>query len=256
MHAGSSKTALSRTRGQLERELSSFADAQRAANLAWFFKTGKGQYGEGDQFLGIRVPLLRRIALRYRALSLKDLERLLASSIHEHRLAALEILVAQYEAADEARREIIFAWYLDHTSRINNWDLVDTSAPYIVGEHLKSRRRGVLDRLARSDLLWERRIAIVSTLTLIKCGEITDTFRIAEKLLSDKHDLIHKAVGWALREAGGVSRPALVEFLAKHYHSIPRTALRYAIEHFSPEQRKQILAGNFRKERSGSYILK
>jgi 3-methyladenine DNA glycosylase AlkD len=128
---------------------------------------------------------------------------------------------------------------------VNNWDLVDTSAPYIVGEHLKTRARHLLDQLAGSTILWERRVAIVATLALIKHGEPGDTFRIARKLLSDRHDLMHKAVGWALREAGRASRPELLDFLRQHYSSLPRTTLRYAIEHFTPEQRKQLLAGNF-----------
>jgi 3-methyladenine DNA glycosylase AlkD len=234
------------TRRQLERELVSLADPQRAKNAAWFFKTGRGQYGEGDRFLGIPVPLQRKIALRYRELALDDIAHLLASPFHEHRFTALEILVAQYERAEDGLREEIFLFYLEHTSGINNWDLVDTSAPYIVGEHLKTRPRRLLAKLASSANLWERRIAIVSTLALVKHGEIEDTLSIASKLLVDKHDLIHKAVGWALREAGRVSRPALVGFLAKHYSSIPRTALRYAIEHFPPDQRKRILAGNVR----------
>lgn len=234
-----------RARRDLKRELASAADPKRAETSAWFFKTGKGDYGEGDRFIGVPVPLQRKIALRYRCLSLDDLARLLASHIHEYRFAALEILVAQYERARPEEREQIVHFYLEQTGRINNWDLVDTSAPYIIGEHLRTRSRDLLDRLAASDQLWERRIAIVSTLALIKHGEISDTFRIGEKLLSDKHDLIQKAVGWALRETGKVSRPALLRFLRRHYASIPRTTLRYAIEHFPPEQRQQILAGKF-----------
>ena len=236
------------TRLQLQRDLAALADAERAANVAWFFKTGKGQYGEGDRFLGIPVPLLRKTALRYRDLALADIGRLLASRIHEHRAAALEILVAQYEreSSEKARGRIV-RFYLAHTSGINNWDLVDASAPYILGNYLKTRPRDPLYKLAASPNLWERRIAIVSTLAFIKCGEIEDTFRIAGLLLSDDHDLIHKAVGWALREAGKVSRDALLNFLANHYVLIPRTALRYAIEHFDPEQRKQILAGQMRE---------
>jgi len=228
----------------LVRELAAVADEKRAVSSAWFFKTGKGQYGEGDRFLGISVPLQRKIALRYRDLELKDIERLLASPIHEHRFAALAILTEQYARADENTREEIVKFYLEHTDCVNNWDLVDTSAPYILGEHLRTRSRDLLDQLAASILLWERRIAIVSTLRLIKNGEIEDTFRIAEKLLEDRHDLIQKAVGWALRETGKVSRGALLAFIRKHYQRMPRTALRYAIEHFSPEQRKRILAGD------------
>ena len=231
------------TRKSLERDLEALADPEKAANLSWFFKTGKGQYGEGDRFLGIKVPEMRRTALRYRGLALSDIERLLKSRYHEIRLAALEILVAKYEKESPKEQEEIARFYLDHTEGINNWDLVDASAPYILGDYLKSRSRDLLDRLAVSPNLWERRIAIVSTLGLIKKGEIEDTFRIAEKLLSDKHDLIHKAVGWALREAGKVSRPAMLQFLRQHYKAIPRTALRYAIEHLPPDQRKCILSG-------------
>lgn len=233
------------TRMQLQRDLARLADPERAANVAWFFKTGKGEYGEGDRFLGIPVPLLRKTALRYRDLSLTDIGRLLASRIHEHRAAALEILVAQYERGSDEARDRIARFYLAHTSGINNWDLVDASAPYILGDHLKTRPRDLLYKLAASSNLWERRIAIVSTFAFIKSGEIDETFRIAELLLSDTHDLIHKAVGWALRETGKVSRRALLNFLTKHYTRIPHTALRYAIEHFSPEQRKQMLAGKF-----------
>jgi 3-methyladenine DNA glycosylase AlkD len=227
------------------RELKAVASRKRAASSAWFFKTGKGQYGEGDRFLGITVPLQRRIALRHRHLPFADIKRLLASPIHEHRAVGLEILVAQYERGDNAQRDRIFQFYLRNARRANNWDLVDGSAPYIVGEHLKTRSRGVLDRLAASKLLWERRIAIVSTLALIKNAEVKDTHRIAKKLLADQHDLIHKAVGWALRETGKVSRPALLRFLRANYESIPRTALRYAIERFPQAHRKRILAGNF-----------
>ena len=233
------------SRQQLERELSLLADPKRAESLSWFFKTGKGQYGEGDRFLGIRVPVQRRIARKYLALSLPDIARLLVSPIHEYRFTALEILVGRYERAIEPEQGRIFKFYLRHARRINNWDLVDTSAPYIVGEHLRNRSRRVLDLLACAKSIWERRIAIVSTLPLIKQGEVDDTFRISEKLLADKHDLIQKAVGWALRETGKVSRPRLLKFLETHYPSLSRTSLRYAIEHFSPEERKKILSGNF-----------
>jgi 3-methyladenine DNA glycosylase AlkD len=228
------------------RALAAAADPKRAATSAWFFKTGKGEYGEGDRFIGITVPVLRRIAVRHLEIPLADIGRLLASPIHEHRLAALEILVAQYERAGEDGRENIFRFYLRHAERANNWDLVDASAPYIVGEHLKTRSRSLLDELAASPNIWKRRIAIVSTFAFIRAGEIKDTFRIAEKLLGDEHDLIHKAAGWALREAGKVSQPALLNFLRRRYSSIPRTTLRYAIERLPAAQRKRILAGNFR----------
>ncbi len=227
------------------RDLAALGNPSSAAGAARFFKSGVGEYGEGDKFLGIPVPALRSTALRYRSLALSDLVRLLASDIHEHRLAALEILVAQYESAADPDRKIIVEFYLANTRGINNWDLVDASAPYILGEHLRTRSRRVLLRLAKSKSLWERRIAIVATLMLIRYGETADTFLIAEKLLADPHDLIHKAVGWALREAGKVSQPDLLAFLAKHYPSIPRTTLRYAIERFPQQQRKRMLAGKF-----------
>ena len=233
------------TRSQLVGDLAALADPARASVAAKYFKTGAGEYGEGDKFLGIPVPLQRKVALAYCDLSLRDIALLLASPTHEHRSAALEILVCQYERAADADREKIVEFYLQHTRGINNWDLVDASAPYILGEHLKTRSRRLLGTLAKSKLVWERRIAIVSTLTLIRNGETADTFRIAEMLLGDSHDLIQKAVGWALRETGKVSRPALVAFLAKHYASISRVALRYAIEHFPLQERKRILAGKF-----------
>jgi 3-methyladenine DNA glycosylase AlkD len=224
----------------LKKELAAAADPERARNLAWFFKTAKGEYGYGDRFIGLTVPTTRRIAHRYLHLPLTDIERLLASPIHEHRSAALEILVAQYE---RERSKAVFDFYLKHTRFVNNWDLVDGSAPYIVGQHLLRRPRRILYRLARSRNLWERRIAIVSTLAFIKAGEIEDTFAIAKLLLKDDHDLIHKAVGWALRETGKQSAPALLEFLKQNYSALPRTTLRYAIERFPRAQRKRILSG-------------
>ena len=239
------KTAAHGRRRDLERELAAAGDKDRAKTLAWFFKTGKGEYAEGDQFLGLTVPAMRRIALRYRGLGLKELESLLASSVHEHRAAALEILVAQFEHGGEIAREQIARFYLNQTRRINNWDLVDGSAPYIMGAYLLSRPREVLDQLAGSENLWERRIAIVFTFAFLKQGSVEDTFRIAERLITDKHDLIHKATGWALREAGKVCPPALIRFLRKHYNALPRTTLRYAIERFPANQRRQMLGGVF-----------
>lgn len=230
---------------ELRRELAASADPERARNLAWFFKTAKGQYGEGDRFIGITVPVLRRIARRYRHLRLGEITKLLTSRTHEHRFTALEILVAQYECGDTDSRQSIFDFYLRHTRNINNWDLVDTSAPYIIGEHLRSRPRDILYKLSKSRNLWERRIAIVATMPLIRTGDLDDTFAIATLLLDDKHDLIHKAVGWMLREAGKRSMPALLKFLQQNYRAIPRTALRYAIERLPKSQRKSILVGVF-----------
>ena len=226
--------------GDLKKELAAATDSERARNLAWFFKTGKGQYGYGDRFIGLTVPTIRRIAHRYVHLPLTDVAKLLASPIHEHRFAALEILVAQYE---RDKSKAIFDFYLKHTKFVNNWDLVDTSAPYIVGEHLLTRPRKILYRLAKSKSIWERRIAIVSTMIFIRAGEIEDTFAIARLLLADDHDLIHKAVGWMLREAGKQSASALLRFLKENCARLPRTTLRYAIERFPAAERKRLLAG-------------
>jgi len=233
---------------QLERllsELASAADPERAKSSAWFFKTGKGQYGEGDQFLGVSVPAQRKIALGHIDLEPAAIEKLLASKLHEHRFVALEILVAQFEAGTPKVQAEIYRFYLAHTAGINNWDLVDTSAPYIVGQYLLTRPRKVLRKLAKSKNIWERRIAIVSTFAFIRAGQTEDTFSVAQTLLADKHDLIHKAVGWALREAGKNNPDLLLGFLEEHYDRLPRTALRYAIERFSPAERKRFLAGNF-----------
>jgi 3-methyladenine DNA glycosylase AlkD len=230
----------------LQRRLASVADPVRAQSSAWFFKTGPGEYGEGDQFIGIRVPVLRKIALEFRDLSLPAVESLLESRIHEHRLAALEILVAQYERGSEEERQRVFDFYLAHTRRVNNWDLVDASAPYIVGAHLRTRERDLLYDLAQSANIWERRIAIVATFAFLRDADTRDLFAIAEMLLADRHDLIRKATGWALREAGKISPKLLIVFLSRNYNRISRTTLRYAIERFAPSVRKQMLAGEFK----------
>ena len=242
-------TATAPTRTHLEKSLNAAADPERAAFLAGYFKTGKGEYAEGDIFLGLTVPMLRKIALQHRTLSLADLKILLSSKFHEHRGAALEILVEQYKRADEKQRKQIVRFYLSNTRGINNWDLVDVSCRPILGEHLKTHPRAIpktiLDKLCRSKNLWERRIAIISTMSLVWVGELDDAFRLAEALLDDQHDLMHKAVGWVLREADRKDRARLLAFLETHYTRIPRTALRYAIEHFPPDQRKKLLTGNF-----------
>jgi 3-methyladenine DNA glycosylase AlkD len=191
------------------------------------------------------VPQQRKVARQFRGLSLTGVAQLLQSPFHEDRFTALEILVAQYEAGDEAARARVYRAYLDHTDRINNWDLVDTSARYIVGEHLIHRSRRPVYRLARSRNLWERRIAIIATHAWIAGGDTGDAYAIAQLLLADRHDLIHKAVGWTLREAGRHSRATMVAFLREHYARLPRTALRYAIEHLPAPQRRRILAGDF-----------
>jgi 3-methyladenine DNA glycosylase AlkD len=229
----------------LKREFARAASPKRARDLAWFFKTGKGEYGEGDKFIGITVPVQRAIAKKFRHLELDDVEKLLDSRVHEHRSTGLMILVAQYEDGDDAIKQRIFDFYLQHTRRINNWDLVDGSAPYVVGKHLVSRSRNVLYRLAKSRDLWERRIAIVATAAFIRIGDLNDTFGIATCLLADKHDLIHKATGWMLREAGKQSQAELIRFLKRNYSRLPRTALRYAIERLPEAQRKKALKGIF-----------
>jgi 3-methyladenine DNA glycosylase AlkD len=229
----------------LKQEFTRAANPKRARDLAWFFKTGKGEYGEGDKFIGITVPVQRAIAKKFRHLDLADVEKLLESRVHEHRSVGLMILVAQYEAGDTATKQKVFDFYLHHTRCVNNWDLVDGSAPYIVGKHLASRSRRVLYRLAKSPDLWERRIAMVATAAFIRSGDLKDAFAIATRLLDDKHDLIHKATGWMLREAGKQSRAKLVRFLKRNYSRMPRTALRYAIEHLPAAQRKKALKGLF-----------
>jgi 3-methyladenine DNA glycosylase AlkD len=228
----------------LKRQLTQSGDPQRARNPIWF-KTAKGEYGEGDKFIGVRIPALRAIAHKYQHLELPEIEKLLRSTIHEYRYAALLILVSQYQAGDPRIRQQLFDFYLNHTQYINNWDLVDASAPYIVGEHLVDRSRRLLYRLAKSPVLWERRIAMVATLAFIERGDLKDTFGIASRLLADKHDLIHKAIGWMLREAGVYSRPRMLAFLKRHYSRLPRTALRYAVEHLPEIGRKKALRGLF-----------
>lgn len=229
----------------LIRELKAASTPERALGAARFFKTGPGEYGEGDIFLGVTVPDLRRVAKRYSALSLADLQKLLTAKQHEVRTAALLVLVAQYERGDPALQKAILDLYLNNTRHINNWDLVDCSCREIVGGHLRTGSRKLLTRLAKSESLWERRIAMVSTMALVRDGDLDDALRVAELLLDDPHDLIHKAIGWVLRVLGDVDRPALLRFLQTHYKRIPRTALRYAVEHFSPQERKNLLAGKF-----------
>jgi 3-methyladenine DNA glycosylase AlkD len=228
----------------LRQALAQAADPQRVGSLAWF-KKGKGEYAEGDKFLGVSMPTQRVIAKRYQHLAVEQIEKLLGSRIHEHRLTGLLILVAQYEAGNRAARQRVFEFYLDHLHAVDNWDLVDASAPYILGEHLVSRSRRVLYDLAKSSGLWERRIAMVATAAFISRGDLKDTFAVATQLLGDEHDLIHKAVGWMLREAGDRSRDQLIGFLERNYSRVPRTTLRYAIEHFPKAERKRALKGLF-----------
>ncbi len=229
---------------ELRSELKKEADKEQAINLQRFFKTGKGEYGEGDIFYGIKVPVQRRIAKNNKEISLEDIRELLDSPIHEERLTALFILVEQYAKGDDKTKEDIFQLYLKNTKKINNWDLVDLSAPKIVGAHLYSRNKDILFKLAESSNLWDRRIAILSTMFFIRNHHFETTFKIAEMLLTDKHDLIHKGVGWMLREAGNKDLQEEEKFLKKYYKLMPRTMLRYAIEKFPEEKRKAYLRGN------------
>ena len=223
------------------RRLREVATPERAAGALRYFKCGPGEYGEGDRFLGVTAPDLHRITRDLRSLDLDEVMKLLESPWHEARVLALLILAEQYKRGDDAARKRIFDLYLRNTARINNWDLVDCSAPHIVGAHLRERDRAVLRKLARSKSLWERRIAILATQHFIRAGEIDETLRIAEMLVRDEHDLIHKATGWMLREAAAVDRPRVEDFLRKHIESMPRTMLRYAIERFPPALRRAYL---------------
>lgn len=226
----------------LKKELLKLQDKKKAVILQAFFKTGKGGYGEGDIFLGITVPAQRTVAKKYLHLTLKDLKKLLQSKIHEHRLGALLILVQQYKTADHSGKKLIADFYVENAELINNWDLVDTSAPYILGAYLFNNNKKILYKFARSQNLWKKRIAIISTYYFIRHNAFDDTFAIAEILLNDTHDLIHKAVGWMLREIGKRDIVAEITFLDKHSKTMPRTALRYAIERFEETKRRYYLA--------------
>ncbi len=228
----------------LKKELAKLSSPEKKKASEWFFKTAEGEYGFGDKFIGVTVPEQRQIAKKYYDLPLIDLIILLKSKIHEERLTALIILVHRFQKADENLKKDIFELYLNHTKYINNWDLVDTSAPKIVGEYLRDKERETLYRLAKSESLWERRIAIISTFQFIYYKDSSDTYNIAEILMNDKEDLIHKAVGWMLREAGKrVSEKELVTFLKKHYKKMPRTALRYALEKLPQSKKTKFLKG-------------
>jgi 3-methyladenine DNA glycosylase AlkD len=228
---------------ELQEALSSLEDSNAASLQKRFFKTGPGEYGEGDLFRGIRVPVLRKLAKECQSLTLAETEGLLRSSYHEDRLVALLILVRAYLRGDDAVKEKVFDLYLKNTSFINNWDLVDSSAAQIVGAFLWDKDRDVLYRLARSSNLWERRIAIIATFHFIRLGEFSVTLKIAEMLLADGEDLIHKAVGWMLREVGNQNMNIEEGFLRNHYKRMPRTMLRYAVEKFPQRRRQQYLRG-------------
>jgi len=229
---------------QIKKDLAQLGDPERAKNSRWFFKTGKGQYGEGDVFLGIPVPEQRKVAKKYFLLSLDDVQELLNSKIHEYRFTALVILISKYRKAEESLKEEIFNFILKNTQNINNWDLVDLSAPRIIGDYLLNKERSILYKLAKSKSVWERRISILSTFTFIDNNDFKDALNISELLLNDEHDLIHKAVGWALREIGKRDQNVEEQFLAKYYTHMPRTMLRYAIEKFAEKKRKKYLSIN------------
>ncbi|QTE27983.1 DNA alkylation repair protein [Pengzhenrongella sicca] len=233
-------------------ELAAAAEPARVAALGRYLQAGPGGYGEGDRFLGVRVPAQRAVARRHHgALTLDDVAALLRSPWHEERLTAVFVLVRRFERGDDRERAAAVQVLLAHTDRLNNWDLVDSSAPYVLGPWLlerddavPERDDAVLDRLAASDLLWDRRIAIMATFAYIRAGRFDRTLELAERLLHDEHDLIHKAVGWMLREVGNRDRPAAEAFLSAHHAEMPRTMLRYAIERFPAPLRATYLRGS------------
>ncbi|MBQ8759947.1 MAG: DNA alkylation repair protein [Bacteroidales bacterium] len=214
------------------------SDEEKKIVLPRFFKTGKGQYGEGDKFLGVTVPNVREVAKKFKAVGIEDIETLLHSEWHEMRLCALIILV---ENSKKSVSKETFDFYLSQTKYINNWDLVDLSAPAIVGKYLLDRNRDILYTMAESDLLWDNRIAMVATLTFIRNNDLDDTYNLSLKMMSHKHDLMHKAIGWMLREAGKRDEERLYNFVMEYKSQMPRTMLRYAIEKFDEEIRKQLL---------------
>ncbi|MEU4474998.1 DNA alkylation repair protein [Micromonospora sp. NPDC023888] len=232
------------TSADVRSALASLADPHRAQASSRYLQITPGGYGEGDRTIGVSVPQQRRVAARYwRDLPLPEAADLLASGVHEERLTSLFILVRKFVKGDDQERGRIFDIVLANTDRIDNWDLVDSSAPYIVGPWLLDRDRSVLDRLAASDLVWDRRIAIIATFAFIKAGDFQWTFRLSDQLLRDPHDLVQKAVGWMLREVGNRDRAAEEQFLAERYRVMPRVMLRYAIEKFEPRRRGMYLTG-------------
>lgn len=227
---------------KVQQELRSLKSTEYAAHYQRFFKTGPGEYGFGDVFLGIRVPIVRNLAKKFSALKLDKIKVLLTSSYHEERFLALVILVLQYNKKDLQTKKEIYRFYLKYRKHINNWDLVDTSAHHIVGCHLYNKKdRIILNELAQSNLLWDRRIAIIATFYFIKNYQYEDTLRLSRLLLFDKEDLIHKAVGWMLREIGKRNSSEELTFLDQYAHKMPRVMLRYAIEQLPEKKRKEYL---------------
>lgn len=237
------------TAEKIKQQLLTFGNPVKAEHSEYFFKTGKGQYGEGDQFIGCTVPETRKVAKIHKDTPFHELRLLLNDNCHECRLCALIILTAQFQKGDELRRKEIVDFYLAHTHCINNWDLVDLSSYHILGEWLKNKEdRSLLYTLAQSSLLWEQRIAVVSTMAFIRNNDFADTLHLSELFLTHKHDLMHKACGWMLRETGKRNEAILTDFLDRHYWLMPRTMLRYAIERLSPEQKTQYML-RFRKQK-------
>ena len=225
-------------------EYKALAEPERIQDAQRFFKTGKGEYGEGDVFLGIRVPAIRQFAKQRKNTAIEDIEEILHSKYHEERLLAVIMLVNAFKSASQKQQKAIYTLYLKNTKYINNWDIVDSSAPNIVGAYLYQRDRKKLFTLANSKDLWEKRISVLATFYFIKHQDYTDSLKIAEKHLRDSHDLIHKAVGWMLREIGNRDLATEESFLKTHYKTMPRTMLRYAIEKFPAQKRKAYLQGN------------
>jgi 3-methyladenine DNA glycosylase AlkD len=227
----------------IQTKLKKLASKEKAKTLQRFFKTGPGEYGEGDIFIGVKVPELRQVAKEYINISFKECGQLLSSKIHEERMLALLILIQKFSKSDETTRTKIFQFYMHKIKHINNWDLVDLSAPHIVGAYLMERSKKELHILAKSKSLWERRIAVIATFYFIKFNQFSETIKISKTLLGDKEDLMHKAVGWMLREIGKRDLKAEELFLKKHYKTMPRTMLRYAIEKFPEAKRQNYLKG-------------
>ena len=217
--------------------LQALSDAEKREIFPKFFKAGKGEYGEGDRFLGVTVPNIRAIAKLHKDISIEEIRELLQSEWHEVRLCALIIMVEKSKKKDEALRKELFNLYLSQTKRINNWDLVDLSCRFIIGEYLLDKSRDILYQLAQSPLLWDNRIAIVSTYAFIRKGQLEDTYALSDLMMQHPHDLMHKAIGWMLREAGKRNPERLYDYVMSHRADMPRTMLRYAIEKFSPKER-------------------
>ncbi len=232
------------TAEDLKAALQKHATADDAAFLQRFFKTGKGQYGEGDQFIGVRVPATRRVCREFKALPLAEVQKLLDSPVHEHRLAAVILLAINYPKASQPDKQAMYDLYLKnvYAGRINNWDIIDVTAPQMVGAHLQNRPRTVLIELAKSDSIWQKRVAILASSWYIRTGDPATTLDLLDILLHDPHDLIQKACGWMLREIGKRIDPKiLTNYLDQHASHMPRTTLRYAIEHLPPERRQRYL---------------